>query len=225
MKQDLVIVVSKYKLWICIIYVMLLSIIFPLAYADEIGGVIDPYSSLLSILFFSDLFYLEILEKRYEVIKLKSKDALIGLVKRRFFIAWLFVELLALVQYSLYLMKVNNNNIGKMDNLSMLIITLIATGVSIAFFGYLTLVLVNITKKIGIGVGIAVLIWFLLNSTIGMNIFKSANIFAFCEFFTKDLDYSWVIGKLIGAIIVLFGMTVFKSSLIYYKNEVKRYDN
>ena len=224
MKQDLVIVVSKYKLWICIIYVMLLSIIFPLAYADEIGGVIDPYSSLLSILFFSDLFYLEILEKRYEVIKLKSKDVLIGLVKRRFFIAWLFVELLALVQYSLHLMKVNNN-IGKMDNLSMLIITLIATGVSIAFFGYLTVVLVNITKKIGIGVGIAVLIWFLLNSTIGMNIFKSANIFAFCEFFTKDLDYSWVIGKLIGAIIVLFGMTVFKSSLIYYKNEVKRYDN
>ncbi|WP_297713994.1 hypothetical protein [Clostridium sp.] len=224
MKQDLVIVVSKYKLWICIIYVMLLSIIFPLAYADEIGGVIDPYSSLLSILFFSDLFYLEILEKRYEVIKLKSKDVLIGLVKRRFFIAWLFVELLALVQYSLYLMKVNNN-IGKIDNLSMLIITLIATGVSIAFFGYLTVVLVNITKKIGIGVGIAVLIWFLLNSTIGMNIFKSANIFAFCEFFTKDLDYSWVIGKLIGAIIVLFGMTVFKSSLIYYKNEVKRYDN
>lgn len=224
MKQDLVIVVSKYKLWICIIYVMLLSIIFPLAYADEIGGVIDPYSSLLSILFFSDLFYLEILEKRYEVIKLKSKDVLIGLVKRRFFIAWLFVELLALVQYSLYLMKVNNN-IGKMDNLSMLIITLIATGVSIAFFGYLTVVLVNITKKIGIGVGIAVLIWFLLNSTIGMNIFKSANIFAFCEFFTKDLDYSWVIGKLIVAIIVLFGMTVFKSSLIYYKNEVKRYDN
>ena len=224
MKQDLVIVVSKYKLWICIIYVMLLSIIFPLAYADEIGGVIDPYSSLLSILFFSDLFYLEILEKRYEVIKLKSKDVLIGLVKRRFFIAWLFVELLALVQYSLYLMKVNNN-IGKMDNLSMLIITLIATGVSIAFFGYLTVVLVNITKKIGIGVGIAVLIWFLLNSTIGMNIFKSANIFAFCEFFTKDLDYSWEIGKLIGAIIVLFGMTVFKSSLIYYKNEVKRYDN
>ena len=224
MKQDLVIVVSKYKLWICIIYVMLLSVIFPLAYADEIGGVIDPYSSLLSILFFSDLFYLEILEKRYEVIKLKSKDVLIGLVKRRFFIAWLFVELLALVQYSLYLMKVNNN-IGKMDNLSMLIITLIATGVSIAFFGYLTVVLVNITKKIGIGVGIAVLIWFLLNSTIGMNIFKSANIFAFCEFFTKDLDYSWVIGKLIGAIIVLFGMTVFKSSLIYYKNEVKRYDN
>ena len=224
MKQDLVIVVSKYKLWMCIIYVMLLSIIFPLAYADEIGGVIDPYSSLLSILFFSDLFYLEILEKRYEVIKLKSKDVLIGLVKRRFFIAWLFVELLALVQYSLYLMKVNNN-IGKMDNLSMLIITLIATGVSIAFFGYLTVVLVNITKKIGIGVGIAVLIWFLLNSTIGMNIFKSANIFAFCEFFTKDLDYSWVIGKLIGAIIVLFGMTVFKSSLIYYKNEVKRYDN
>ena len=224
MKQDLVIVVSKYKLWICIIYVMLLSIIFPLAYADEIGGVIDPYSSLLSILFFSDLFYLEILEKRYEVIKLKSKDVLIGLVKRRFFIAWLFVELLALVQYSLYLMKVNNN-IGKMDNLSMLIITLIATGVSIAFFGYLTVVLVNITKKIGIGVGIAVLIWFLLNSTIGMNIFKSANIFAFCEFFTKDLDYSWVIGKLIGAIIVLFGMTVFKSSIIYYKNEVKRYDN
>ena len=224
MKQDLVIVVSKYKLWICIIYVMLLSIIFPLAYADEIGGVIDPYSSLLSILFFSDLFYLEILEKRYEVIKLKSKDVLIGLVKRRFFIAWLFVELLALVQYSLYLMKVNNN-IGKMDNLSMLIITLIATGVSIAFFGYLTVVLVNITKKIGIGVGIAVLIWFLLNSTIGMNIFKSANIFAFCEFFTKDLDYSWVIGKLIGAIIVLFGTTVFKSSLIYYKNEVKRYDN
>ena len=224
MKQDLVIVVSKYKLWICIIYVMLLSIIFPLAYADEIGGVIDPYSSLLSILFFSDLFYLEILEKRYEVIKLKSKDVLIGIVKRRFFIAWLFVELLALVQYSLYLMKVNNN-IGKMDNLSMLIITLIATGVSIAFFGYLTVVLVNITKKIGIGVGISVLIWFLLNSTIGMNIFKSANIFAFCEFFTKDLDYSWVIGKLIGAIIVLFGMTVFKSSLIYYKNEVKRYDN
>lgn len=47
-------------------------------------------------------------------------------------------------------MKVNNN-IGKMDNLSMLIITLIATGVSIAFFGYLTVVLVNITKKIGIG--------------------------------------------------------------------------
>ena len=224
MKQDLIIVVSKYKLWICIIYVMLLSIIFPLAYADEIGGVIDPYSSLLSILFFSDLFYLEILEKRYEVIKLKSKDVLIGLVKRRFFIAWLFVELLALVQYSLYLMKVNNN-IGKMDNLSMLIITLIATGVSIAFFGYLTVVLVNITKKIGIGVGIAVLIWFLLNSTIGMTIFKSANIFAFCEFFTNDLDYSWVIGKLIGAIIVLFGMTVFKSSLIYYKNEVKRYDN
>lgn len=224
MKQDLVIVVSKYKLCICIIYVMLLSIIFPLAYADEIGGVIDPYSSLLSILFFSDLFYLEILEKRYEVIKLKSKDVLIGIVKRRFFIAWLFVELLALVQYSLYLMKVNNN-IGKMDNLSMIIITLIATGVSIAFFGYLTVVLVNITKKIGIGVGIAVLIWFLLNSTIGMNIFKSANIFAFCEFFTNDLDYSWVIGKLIGAIIVLFGMTVFKSSLIYYKNEVKRYDN
>lgn len=218
MKQDLIIVVSKYKLWICIIYVMLVSIIFPLAYADEIGGVIDPYSSLLAILFFSDLFYLEIVEKRYEVIKLKSKDALIGLVKRRFFIAWLFLESLAFVQYSLYLIRINNN-LGKMDNLSMLIITLIATGVSIAFFGYLTLVLVNITKKIGIGVGIAVLIWFLLNSTIGMTIFKSANIFAFCEFFTNDLDYSWVIGKLIGAIIVLFGMTVFKSSLIYYRDE------
>lgn len=224
MKQDLIIVVSKYKLWICIIYVMLLSIIFPLAYVDEIGGVIDPYSSLLAILFFSDLFYLEIVEKRYEVIKLKSKDALIGLVKRRFFIAWLFLESLAFVQYSLYLIRINNN-LGRMDNLSMLIITLIATGVSIAFFGYLTLVLVNITKKIGIGVGIAVLIWFLLNSTIGMTIFKSANIFAFCEFFTKNLDYSWVIGKLIGGIIVLFGMTIFKSSLIYYKNEVKRYDN
>lgn len=224
MKKDLVIVVSKYKLWICIIYLMLLSVIFPLAYADEIGGIIDPYSSLLAILFFSDLFYLEILEKRYEIIRLKSKDTLIGLVKRRFFIAWLFLESLAFVQYILYLIRVNIN-LGKMDNLSMLIITLIATGVSIAFFGYLTIVLVNITKKISIGVGIAVLIWFLLNSTIGMNIFKSANIFAFCEFFTKNLDYSWVIGKLIGGIIVLFGMTIFKGSLIYYKNEVKRYGN
>ena len=96
MKQDLVIVVSKYKLWICIIYVMLLSIIFPLAYADEIGGVIDPYSSLLSILFFSDLFYLEILEKRYEVIKLKSKDVLIGIVKRRFFYSLVICRIISI---------------------------------------------------------------------------------------------------------------------------------
>ena len=81
MKQDLVIVVSKYKLWICIIYVMLLSIIFPLAYADEIGGVIDPYSSLLSILFFSDLFYLEILEKRYEGEHLFCRKVLTFMIK------------------------------------------------------------------------------------------------------------------------------------------------
>ena len=49
-----------------------------------------------------------------------------------------------------------------------IIITLIATGGRIAFFGYLTVVLVNIRKKIGIGVGIAVLIFFVIftNTTV-----------------------------------------------------------
>lgn len=165
-KYDLKISLPLYKILYALIFMVAIVIVRGVSSAGEIIVAIEPNIALLASVFMADNYYKEYTNGHIQVFygyPLKKKCVA---ELKRFFINWLYLLILASMTYCGFVLIYRPINFSSTPYYLMIINTLIASGISMFFMGMLSFTITNHTQNIGIGIGSAVLIWGILNSTI-----------------------------------------------------------
>ncbi len=182
-------------------FAMFLPIICSVSTYDEIGPIMDSKFSFLAIIIFSNTYYLEIQQKTSEVFYMIPKKQKKFVINKRFLIKFTFVILLFIMSYLLF----NFDKPYLNDNNSYTILffqAVFAVGSSMLFWGTLSQFLVNILHSLWAGIGITIVFWSIMDSTIGRSLPIALNMFAY-----GDIDAwgavkeNWQISKIIAFII------------------------
>ncbi|MFP3155512.1 hypothetical protein LQZ18_13995 [Lachnospiraceae bacterium ZAX-1] len=168
---------------------------------------IDSYMAFLAIIFFADLFYMEVSGKRAETFLLLPYEKQHQTLFKRLLISWVYLELvgnLAFVCFYLFYQPVSWNG----GSLAIAYIqSLYASSASILFFGVLSFTLVNLFQQLWAGIGLGLALWFALNSSVGTRIPLWLNVL------NSDVDASfWAVGKLFGILLVAFMLCINKKA-------------
>ena len=86
MKKEVKICMPYYKIAYSIAFVVILSAIQPVVYANEIGGTVERAVSLLAVVFCADTYLVEVQSKRSEVFCLYNLKKQAGVVYKRLFV-------------------------------------------------------------------------------------------------------------------------------------------
>ena len=86
LKKEVKICMPYYKIAYSIAFVVILSAIQPVVYANEIGQAVERAVSLLAVVFCADTYLVEVQSKRSEVFCLYNLKKQAGVVYKRLFV-------------------------------------------------------------------------------------------------------------------------------------------
>ena len=203
MKKELVICLPIYKIIYSLAFVLILSLIRGIAYADEIGGAMEPAIALLTIIFCSDTYMTEIQSRRGEVFHLYNKKRKTAAILRRLAVQFIYLMIASILGYVCYLIQKPSLFMGT-SHIFIFGMFLAAIVVTIAFWGIVSMTICNLWRNVWAGIGSTLIIWLMLNSQIGDRLFKKWNIFSytFCSF-EQLSSFSWLCGKAVSVIITI----------------------
>lgn len=203
MKKELVICLPIYKIIYSLAFVLILSLIRGIAYADEIGGAMEPAIALLTIIFCSDTYMTEIQSRRGEVFHLYDKKRKTKAILRRLAVQFIYLMIASILGYVCYLIQKPSLFMGT-SHIFIFGMFLAAIVVTIAFWGIVSMTICNLWRNVWAGIGSTLIIWLMLNSQIGDRLFGKWNIFSytFCSF-EQLSSFSWLCGKAVSIIIAI----------------------
>lgn len=189
---------------------MLLALVRGISSADEIGITVEPYISLLAIVFCADALECEYREKRGEIFSILPAKNRRKTIRQRLLIQWGYLWILSMAGYWLFYWQ--GPNVRDVSHLALYGMFVPAVGVSILFWGTLSAAVVNRTRKLLPGIAVMALLWLCLYSKEGSEILGNLSVFAFSF---RDVmaveDYGWVLGKIAAggiALLLLAGPSV-----------------
>lgn len=204
MKYNCKISLPIYKIAYSIIYIIALVFLKQIAFIEDIGPVLDIFMPFLAIIFSADIYYQEVSNNRAEIMQLVPDKKWFNTMCQRLLISILFITILAIASYWLYYGYQPRTLSGKSDFLIFLF-ALLAIFCSITFFSILSFTVVNVSKNILVGMGISIVVWMVLSSSIKEQIPDMINIFAYCKDSRNysELGGEWIVG---GIIYVMFSI-------------------
>ncbi len=192
MKYNIKIGLTPTKLCYSICYIFIFALIRGVRSSSEIGGAMDAYVAFLAIIFFSDTFYQELQEKRWEVFYLKPAQAKFKTMCQRMLVQASYMGLLIGMGYwAFYLQR----SLGQLDakELQIYITAVLACFASVVFFGTFTFTMVNAFRNLWAGIGVALLLWYVQSSRWARNLPDILNLFAYEGGYKTG---TWIEGKL-----------------------------
>ena len=102
MKKEVKICMPYYKIAYSIAFVVILSAIQPVVYANEIGQAVERAVSLLAVVFCADTYLVEVQSKRSEVFCLYNLKKQAGVVYKRLFVQVAYLIGISLLAYGLF---------------------------------------------------------------------------------------------------------------------------
>ena len=99
MKKEVKICMPYYKIAYSIAFVVILSAIQPVVYANEIGQAVERAVSLLAVVFCADTYLVEVQSKRSEVFCLYNLKKQAGVVYKRLFVQVAYLIGISLLAY------------------------------------------------------------------------------------------------------------------------------
>ena len=221
LKTNCIIALPLYKVIYSGIFVILFFLIRGLAYTEEIGPVLDSMMALLSIIFCADTYYQETRGNCLEVFELYDGKMKCRAMAQRLMFQYGFLLLLTAVGYGLFYLRGTWQH-TQQSNIRMFADAMFACGISILFFGMCTFTVINLCRNLWTGIGICVVIWTLMTSTIAKKLPVWCNIFAYCLNIpdTEQLSYDWVWGKGMALLLTIF-MVLLNRKLIQERIWVK----
>lgn len=201
MKNEIKIMLPLYKIIYPIFFVIFLTIFRGVADTREIGITLDPMLAALTIVFMADTYLIEDREQRGELFALYSLNKKRMMIYKRVFVQFVYLFLLAAIGYFLFFIQ--NPSIGDLGNeKKMYLEYLFAVGSSILFWGIMSITISNWFQNIWCGIGISLIIWLVLNSTIGNTLFGKYNVFSYVfRSYEQGVGGEWMLGKGIGGIL------------------------
>lgn len=200
MKQEMKICLPVYKMVYSIAFLVCLSLIRGISSTEEIGIAIDANIALLTIVFCADTYTMEYSGGRWEILTLCSIKSRERLILRRLVLQSCYLCLLAFMGYFLFYWQRPHNLTGEsfVFSYGMYLLAITAT---VWLWAALSMILANLFRNTWAGIGGAVILWLLINSTFGDELLGRFNIFAYSF---RDLDapadFNWMYGKALGMI-------------------------
>lgn len=200
MKAEIKIMLPLYKIIYPIFFIIFLTIFRGIADTREIGITLDPMLSALAIVFMADTYLIEDREQRGELFALYSLNKKKAMIYKRVFVQFVYLFFGAAIGYFLFFIQ--NPSIGDLGNeKKMYLEYLFAVGSSILFWGIMAITIANWFQNIWCGIGISLIIWLVLNSTIGNNLLGKYNVFSYVfRCYEEGAGEEWILGKVIGGI-------------------------
>lgn len=168
----------SYKFAYSITFIVLVSLVRGITSIEEIGGALLPNISLLAIVLMADTYEPARREKRREIFHLFPQRLKAKAVVKRILIQLMYVQGLSMAGYGLFYWQKPASYEGDSQIILFTVFLINLIPIS-AFWGMLSMTLVNVFQNLWEGVGCAVLLWLTAFSNFGDRIFGAFNIFAF----------------------------------------------
>lgn len=203
MKNEIKIMFPFYKIIYPILFVSFLAIFRGIADTKEIGVTLDPMLAALSIVYMADTYLIEKREQRWEIFALYTLDKKKKMIYKRLFVQFVYLFFLAAIGYFLFFIQ--NPSIGSWKNEGKMYLDyLFAVSISIFFWGVISITIANLFQNIWCSIGISLIIWLVLNSTVGDTLFGKYNIFSYVfRSYEQGAGTEWILGKIIGFILAI----------------------
>lgn len=208
MKNEIKIMLPLYKKIYPILFLCFLAIFRGIADTKEIGVTLDPMLAALSVVFMADTYLIEKREQRWEIFALYTLDKKKIMMYKRVFVQFLYLFLLAAIGYFLFFIQKPSAGIWE-NEIKMYLEYLLATSISIFLWGTMAILVANLFQNIWCGIGISFIIWLLLNSTFGDDLFGRYNVFSYVFRSYEHGVTDWIPGKVIGFVLAMLMMFVF----------------
>lgn len=197
MRMESKICLAPYKIAYSICYLILLSLIRPVVYVDEIGVAMDPNVALLAVVFCAETYVMERSARRWEIFTLFSRREKTRVILRRFLIQAGYLWGLSLAGYFLFFWQ-KPYALSEVPFWKEYVEYAVAAAGTVLFWGAFSMSVSNLCRSQWSGIGIAIVAWMLLNSTFGQEVFGSCNVFSYAfRDLTRPEDGAWMAGKIL----------------------------
>lgn len=196
MKKEVKICMSYYKIAYSIAFVVILSAIQPVIYANEIGGAVERAVSLLAIVFCADTYLVEVQSKRSEVFHLYHLKKQAGAVYKRLLVQAAYLTGISLLAYGLFYWQKPMNLTEELEGSALFAIYCIAIPGTVLFWSVLSVTVSNLVRNRWIGMGIVLLFWFFSISVKATQLLGSWGLFSYGNCNLHELtEWNWLGGK------------------------------
>ena len=156
-----------YKMAYSIAFVVILSAIQPVVYANEIGQAVERAVSLLAVVFCADTYLVEVQSKRSEVFCLYNLKKQAGVVYKRLFVQVAYLIGISLLAYGLFYWQKPVNLTEELDGGALFGIYCIAIPGTVLFWSVLSVTVSDLVRNRWIGMGVVLLFWFFFLEVFG----------------------------------------------------------
>ncbi|MCR5541243.1 MAG: hypothetical protein K6F71_10590 [Ruminococcus sp.] len=189
--------------WYTSIPVLLFSVMFPAIFGcdtyQDIGIMLDKSFSIIAVITFSNVWYIELQQKTAEVYKLLPRRSRINDILKRIVVKLLFLTVmicLCFISYSIKGIHVyDSQNAG-----AMCIQAILSIEAVMILFGAISFFIVNLSSNLGVGIGSGIFVWMIMIST------ALSKTTAWFNFFAYGVRDDWFKGAITAVIVgtVLF---------------------
>lgn len=208
MKQEMKIELPLYKIAYSAVYTVILCLIRGIAVTEEIGAALDANMGLLAIVFCAETWVMERSGKRWEIFALYPPKNKNRAVFRRFFLQLAYLWPLSYLCYFFFFWQKPANLTGQ-PFWQQYGCYFVAITVTLLFWGALSVTASCLFQNQWAGIGSALVVWMLCNSTFGEKTLGNLNIFAYSfRDLQRTADYGWLWGKAAGVVLTALMLAV-----------------
>ncbi len=201
MKREMKISLTFQKQAYAVFFVVILSLVRGVTYANEIGIALEAPLAILAFTFCADTYTQEIASKRSEIWRLCPMKKRINSIYRRVVIQEMFLLAVAVIGYGLFFLfqnpNINGMGQGGIENeICQFFVYFAAIAVTLGFWGLLSNLISCLFRNMWVGTGSCMVLWLITNSSIGNRIFGAWNLFSYSFRKLENIsDFSWIYGK------------------------------
>ena len=201
MKREMKISLTFQKQACAVFFVVILSLVRVVTYANEIGIALEAPLAILAFTFCADTYTQEIASRRSEIWRLCPMKKRINSIYRRVVIQEMFLLAVAVIGYGLFFLfqNLNINGMGQSgleSEICQFFVYFAAIAVTLGFWGLLSNLISCLFRNMWVGIGSCMVLWLITNSGIGNRIFGAWNLFSYSFRKLENIsDFSWIYGK------------------------------
>lgn len=207
MKKDLKICLPLYKIIYSLAFALILSLIRGVAYMDEIGGAMEPAIAMLTIVFCSDTYLMEVQGRRGEVFHLYEGKRKMAVILRRLAVQILYLIGVSIVGYGFFVFFKKPVILYGEAPAVIFTMFMVAMAGTVLFWSVVSMTICNLWRNVWAGIGTTLVLWLLLGSQVGEKALGKWNIFSYMFCPIEQINsLNWLYGEIAGIVIAVILM-------------------
>lgn len=166
MKYEIKITLASYKIIYSMLFMLIIILVRPISSYSEIISVLESSVALLAGVFMADNYYKEYINERISTFYLFPDRKKYCALLKRTIISLVYLIILTALFYWGFALMYHPTNYSGVSLQGLYFQCVIACALSMMFMGVFCFTVTNLTRNIGIGIGVLFLLWLFLTSSL-----------------------------------------------------------